>query len=76
MSTRLSNTITALPTIADLSRLPVAEAGRYNLTEREIATLRQRLYALNRDNVRGWRWRSTKFPASPGLYTLLVWRLT
>lgn len=75
MATRLTNTITALPTVTDLKRLPVAEAGRYHLTDKQIRTLRQRIYRLNADNVRGWRWRSTKFPASPGLYTLLVWRL-
>ena len=74
--TRLPNTITTLPSTNDLARLPIAESGSYILNAEQIATLRQRIYSLNKDNARGWRWRSAKFPVGNGLFTLFVWRLT
>lgn len=75
-SRQIPNTITALPSAHDLTRLPVAESGVYTLTAEQITTLRGRIYKLNADNVRGWRWRSTKMPAGKGMFTLLVWRLS
>lgn len=73
--TRLPNTITTLPTQQDLMRLPVAESGSYTLTAQQVSTLRQRIYKINHNNVRGWCWRTAKFPVGNGLFTLLVWRL-
>ena len=74
--TRLPNTITTLPSTNDLTRLPIAESGSYTLNAQQVSTLRQRIYRLNKDNVRGWRWRSAKMPAGKGMFTLLVWRLS
>ena len=74
--TRLPNTITTLPSTNDLTRLPVAESGSYTLNAQQISTLRQRIYKLNKDNVRGWRWRSAKVPIGKGMFTLIVWRLS
>jgi hypothetical protein len=71
---RIPNTVTEIPNKQELLNLPLAESGSYMLTEKQIATLRRRLYNLNADNVRGWRWRSTKTYAGKGMYNLLVWR--
>ena len=75
-SKQIPNTITALPSAHDLTCLPVAESGSYTLTAEQVATLRGRIYKLNADNVRGWRWRSAKMPAGKGMFTLIVWRLS
>lgn len=75
MTKKLSNTVTDVPSTQELMSLPIAESGSYMLTEQQIATLRHRLYKLNADNVRGWRWRSTKIPVGKGVFNLLVWRL-
>lgn len=74
--THLPNTITTLPTTLELTHLPVAESGSYTLNAQQVSTLRQRIYKLNADNVRGWRWRSAKVPIGKGMFTLIVWRLS
>ena len=61
---------TILPSEADIRRIPLARAGEYELNEREVKTLRSRIYALNRENVPGWRWRTLR--EGP---LLLVWRV-
>lgn len=60
----------ALPSEDDILRIPRAMAGEYDLSERETKVLRSRIYALNRNNAAGWRWRTMR---EKGL--LLVWRI-
>ena len=77
----------SLPSLADLLALPVAAAGRYELYDDEIQTLRGRIYSLNSENAFGWRWRTSKLPidftprkarkgyADTSRYLLIVWRV-
>lgn len=66
----------AVPSMGDIMRLPVAVAGRYDMTEAELGALRQRIYSLNHNHVRRWKWRTAKLPAGKrGLFTLIVWRV-
>lgn len=71
----MSNLPQNIPSPADLLRLPKAEGATYLLTDKEIRTLRSRLYKLNSNNVKGWRWRSTKtgHAAKAKRTMLLVW---
>ena len=59
-----------LPTDADLFRIPLARAGEYELTDAETRTLRSRIYAINKNHVHGWRWRTLRNDR-----LLLVWRV-
>lgn len=60
----------AMPTEADIFRIPKATAGEYDLSDRETKLVRSRIYALNKSNAAGWRWRTMR---EKGL--LLVWRI-
>lgn len=60
----------ALPSENDILSIPRAVAGEYDLNEAEVKTLRSRIYALNKNNAAGWRWRTMR---EKGL--LLVWRI-
>ena len=53
-----------------LETIPLARAGEFELSEREMKTLRSRIYSLNKNHVHGWRWRTLR----DGSY-LLVWRI-
>jgi len=68
-----------LPTTTDLTNLPLAEGGTYLLTPAQVATLRARIYSLNHNNVRGWRWRTMQVHRSGKgkneRIMLLVWRV-
>ena len=75
-NTQLNNTPTDLPTNQELKTLPVAESGVYLLTQKQAATLRQRIYKLNGDNVAGWKRRSMLAPIGHGKVLLTVWRIT
>ena len=59
-----------MPTESDIYRIPLASAGEYELSDREIKTLRLRIYALNKNHVYGWRWRTLR--EGP---RLIVWRV-
>ena len=61
---------TQFPTNDDIMSIPLAKAGEYELTDKEIKTLRYRIYALNKNNAAGWRWRTLR----EGRY-LMVWRI-
>lgn len=74
--TYLTNNVSDLPTNQELKTLPVAESGVYLLTQKQAATLRQRIYKLNSDNVAGWKWRSMLAHAGRGKVLLTVWRIT
>jgi hypothetical protein len=87
----MPNTITTLPTLSDLLRIPRSEGGHYELDESDVALLRGRIYRLNRDNGFGWRWRTSKIRVRGGAsnkhgkprkgfantarYVLIVWRI-
>ena len=72
---RHHNLPTNPPTTDQLLSLPLAEGGTYLLTEQEIQTLRSRLYNLNANNVRGWKWRTTRLFRTKDRSVLLVWRV-
>ena len=74
--TYLTNNVSDLPTNQELKTLPVAESGVYLLTQKQAATLRQRIYKLNSDNIAGWKWRSMLVPIGHGKVLLTVWRIT
>lgn len=64
-----------VPTVQDVMDLPAADAGVYYLTEAEIKKLRSRVYALNKDNHFGWRWRTLVEPGRGRFSQLLIWRI-
>lgn len=59
-----------MPTEDIILSIPLARAGEYELTNREIKVLRSRIYALNKSHVHGWRWRTMREGRN-----LLVWRV-
>lgn len=73
------------PTDADILRLPLAEGARYQLDQLDIIRVRARVYALNKDNAAGWKWRTTMVRAKTKsknkkvinnlAHTLIVWRI-
>lgn len=69
-SLRLVKPVKSLPTDSELLAIPRASTGEYELNDKEVRKLRQRIYKLNRDNAAGWRWRTMK----EGPY-LIVWRI-
>ena len=44
-----------LPTPDELDRIPLAQAGEFELRDKEISKLRRHLYAVNRDGIRRFR---------------------
>jgi hypothetical protein len=64
-----------VPTLQDLMDLPAADAGVYMMTEQEIKRKRSQLYALNKDNAFGWRWRTLVEPGRGRYSQFLVWRI-
>lgn len=64
-----------LPGLQDLLDAKPVSADVYNLTEQEIKTVRSRVYALNKDNAFGWRWRTLVEPSRGRFHQLLVWRI-
>lgn len=59
-----------LPTEAAILSIPLARAGEYELSDREMKTLRSRIYSLNKHHVHGWRWRTMREGNR-----LMVWRI-
>jgi hypothetical protein len=64
-----------VPTTQDIMDVPPADAGVYMLTENEIKQIRSRVYALNKDNAFGWRWRTLVEPGRGRYQQLLIWRI-
>lgn len=75
-----------IPSLVDILALPLAHAGRYELYEGEIQTLRARIYAINMNNAGKRKYRTSKLPLSRSApprkgyadtrkYLLLVWRV-
>lgn len=64
-----------VPTIQELVDLPPADAGVYMMTKSEIKRKRTQLYALNKDNAFGWRWRTLVEPGRGRYHQFLVWRI-
>jgi hypothetical protein len=65
----------AVPSLQDLMDIPAAVAGVYEMREEEVKRLRSRIYALNKDNHYGWRWRTLLERGRGRYHTLLVWRI-
>lgn len=73
------------PSADDILRLPLAEGARYQLDQLDIIRVRARVYALNKDNAAGWKWRTTMLRAKTKsrkktvinnlVHTLIVWRI-
>lgn len=59
-----------MPSEADILRIPLAKAGEYDLTDKEVKTLRGRLYSINKHNVAGFRYRTMREGR-----LLMVWRI-
>jgi hypothetical protein len=64
-----------VPSLQDLMDIPAAVAGIYEMREEDIKRLRSRIYALNKDNHFGWRWRTLMERTRGRYHTLLVWRI-
>jgi hypothetical protein len=65
----------AVPLMQDLMDIPPAVAGVYEMREEEIKRTRSRVYALNKDNAFGWRWRTLMEKGRGRYHTLLIWRI-
>ena len=73
------------PSADDILCLPLAEGARYQLDQLDIIRVRARVYALNKDNAAGWKWRTTMLRAKTKsrkktvinnlVHTLIVWRI-
>lgn len=64
-----------VPSTQDIMDVPPADAGVYMLTQREIKSTRSRIYALNKDNAFGWRWRTLVEPGRGRYQQFLIWRI-
>lgn len=60
----------ALPSMSEIEAIPRAASGEYELTDREVKTLRSRLYGLNKNNAFNRRWRTMREGR-----LLYVWRI-
>lgn len=58
------------PSDKDIWSIPRAQAGEYELSDKEVKTLRSRIYSLNKDNAAGRRWRTMREGN-----LLIVWRI-
>lgn len=59
---------TSIPSEAEIARIPLARLAEFSLTDKDMATLRRHLYAINRDGIR--RYRTLREDD-----LLLVWRI-
>lgn len=59
---------TRLPSNDELDRIPLVHVAEFELSEKEVTTLRRHLYAINKDGIRRYRTlREFKY--------ILVWRI-
>lgn len=66
----------AVPSMADILALPVAQRGAYEVAEADVRVVRSRIYTLNQKHARGWKWRTACLPSGRrGTYNLIVWRV-
>lgn len=59
-----------IPSMGVIQSIPRAQCGEFELSDRELKTLRSRIYSLNRNNAAGWRWRTMR--EGP---LVMVWRI-
>lgn len=59
-----------VPTEKQIMRIPLAKSGEYELNDKEVRTTRSRIYAINKNNGAGWRFRTMREGT-----LLLVWRI-
>lgn len=62
--------VRSMPTDNDILAIPKARTGEYQLSDKEMKKLRSRIYALNKDNAAGRRWRTMRDGD-----LLIVWRI-
>lgn len=68
--TKLPVRASTMPTDNEILAIPRAKTGEYQLSDREMKKLRSRIYALNKDNAAGRRWRTMRDGD-----LLIVWRI-
>lgn len=59
-----------VPSDNDILLIPRAQAGEYELSDKEVRVLRQRIYRINKDNAAGWKFRTMRDRPY-----LMVWRI-
>lgn len=57
--------------LSAVQALPPITKGVYDMADRECKKFRSRLYALNKNNAAGWKWRTMREGS-----LLIVWRVT
>lgn len=62
--------VNTMPSEQDILGIPLAKSGEYELSDIECKRLRSRIYAINKDNAAGWRFRTIREGT-----LLLVWRI-
>lgn len=67
---RLPVRASTMPTDNEILAIPKARTGEYQLSDKEMKKLRSRIYALNKDNAAGRRWRTMRDGD-----LLIVWRI-
>lgn len=60
----------AMQALAAVQALPPITRGVYELSDAECKKFRRRLYALNKNNAAGWKWRTLRDGT-----LVLAWRL-
>lgn len=61
---------TSMPTLEQVWQIPLAQAGEFELTDKEAQTLRTRIYAINKNNAWDRRYRTMRDGR-----LLIVWRI-
>jgi hypothetical protein len=46
---------TTVPTVAEIGMIPLARAGEYELSEKEMQRTRRLIYGINKDGLRRYR---------------------
>lgn len=44
-----------IPSVSQIDAIPLAEAGEYDLTDKEVKTLRSRIYSINKAGFKRYR---------------------
>lgn len=60
-----------MPSLGEIEAIPLARAGEYELSDKEVRRLRSRIYSVNANNAAGRRYRTLR--DGP---LLLVWRIS
>lgn len=64
----MTKPIRVAPSEKDINKIPLARAGEYELSEKEVRSTRSLIYGINKDGIR--RYRTMRDGA-----ILMVWRI-